>query len=322
LEEALAIGREVDDKKTLVLVFNDLATLATRRADYQAAYSLFEENLIRAREFGPPWALADALQRFGFLLVKQGEYEKAQNAYAESASVWRALKDKNSLATPLRMLGYLAVRRNEYEQAIALCRESLALNVEVGDKRGVAASLSALASIVIARKNWIHAAQLCGVSEALLASIHAQFSAANLDIAIHEQNLASLRAQLDPAIFEQAWNEGRAMALEQAIILAEQLPTIKSQSFDLASSPSGDMDKSPTPIPTLPTPPHSNPAGLTEREVEVLRWLVQGLTDGDIAEQLVVSRRTVHAHLRSIYSKLDVTTRNGAVRVAIENKLV
>jgi DNA-binding NarL/FixJ family response regulator len=215
------------------------------------------------------------------------------------------------------MLGYLAVRRNEYEQAITLCRESLALNVEVGDKRGLAACLSALASIAIARKNWIHAAQLCGASEALLASIHAQFSAVSLDIAIHEHNLASLHAQLDPATFEQAWNEGRAMTLDQAIALAQQIPTSKSQSFDLA------QDKSPTPTPTNePTSQPTNSAGLTERELEVLRWLVQGLTDGDIAEQLVVSRRTVHAHLRSIYGKLDVTTRNGAVRVAIENKLV
>ena len=48
--------------------------------------------------------------------------------------------------------------------------------------------------------------------------------------------------------------------------------------------------------------------GLTAREVVVLRLLAQGLTDAQIAETLVISTRTVNAHLRSIYSKLDVTS--------------
>lgn len=73
-------------------------------------------------------------------------------------------------------------------------------------------------------------------------------------------------------------------------------------------------------IRALDEPPY--PAGLTEREVEVLRLLARGLTDQEIAGELVLSRRTVHAHLRSIYNKLDVTTRTAAARAAAENKIV
>jgi DNA-binding NarL/FixJ family response regulator len=43
---------------------------------------------------------------------------------------------------------------------------------------------------------------------------------------------------------------------------------------------------------------------MSAREVEVLRLLAQGLTDAQIAEQLVLSLHTIHAHLRTIYSKL------------------
>jgi DNA-binding NarL/FixJ family response regulator len=63
------------------------------------------------------------------------------------------------------------------------------------------------------------------------------------------------------------------------------------------------------------------PAGLTAREVEVLHLVAQGLTDAQVAEQLVLSRRTVHAHLASIYGKLQVNTRSAATRFAMEQGL-
>lgn len=55
---------------------------------------------------------------------------------------------------------------------------------------------------------------------------------------------------------------------------------------------------------------------LTSREIEVLRLLTRALSDAQIAQELVLSPRTVHAHLRSIYRKLDVGSRVGAVRWA------
>jgi DNA-binding NarL/FixJ family response regulator len=69
---------------------------------------------------------------------------------------------------------------------------------------------------------------------------------------------------------------------------------------------------------TLP----SYPAGLTPREVEVLRLVAQGLTDAQVAEQLVVSPRTVSTHLTSIYNKLGVNSRSAATRFAVEHQLV
>ena len=61
--------------------------------------------------------------------------------------------------------------------------------------------------------------------------------------------------------------------------------------------------------------------GLTEREIEVLRAVAQGLTDAQVAERLVISPRTVHSHLNSIYSKLGISSRSAATRYAIEHDL-
>jgi DNA-binding NarL/FixJ family response regulator len=71
---------------------------------------------------------------------------------------------------------------------------------------------------------------------------------------------------------------------------------------------------------TKPSP--SYPDGLTAREVEVLRFIAKGLTDAHIAEQLVISPRTVNNHLASIYGKIRVSSRAAATRYAMEHHLV
>ncbi len=60
---------------------------------------------------------------------------------------------------------------------------------------------------------------------------------------------------------------------------------------------------------------------LTRRQVEVLRLLARGLTDAQIADQLFLSRRTVHAHLREIFRRLELPNRSAATRYAMEHGL-
>jgi DNA-binding CsgD family transcriptional regulator/tetratricopeptide (TPR) repeat protein len=64
------------------------------------------------------------------------------------------------------------------------------------------------------------------------------------------------------------------------------------------------------------------PRGLTAREVEVLRLVAKGKTNRAIADELIVSEKTVASHLSHIFTKLDLTSRAAATAFAYENGLV
>jgi len=72
---------------------------------------------------------------------------------------------------------------------------------------------------------------------------------------------------------------------------------------------------------SMPPPSPAYPAGLTAREVEVLRLVAEGLTDAQVAERLYLSPRTITTHLTSIYTKLGVASRLAAARFASEHRL-
>ncbi|MBO0796822.1 MAG: helix-turn-helix transcriptional regulator, partial [Ktedonobacteraceae bacterium] len=107
--------------------------------------------------------------------------------------------------------------------------------------------------------------------------------------------------------FSDAWEEGSGMTPEQAFVLREQ----SEQFYGDGSNKRGEVKI------------HERAAhSLTRREVEVLRLVVQGYPDAQIAERLVISPRTVHAHLRSIYRKLGISSRFAAIHYALDEHIV
>ncbi len=126
--------------------------------------------------------------------------------------------------------------------------------------------------------------------------------------ATYEEKVATARNSIGKRIFSAYWAQGRTMTPEQALA-AQGKAAMPSLPFTEAGS-----------IP--PKNVSTNPAGLTAREVEVLRWVARGLTDAEVAAQLIISPRTVTSHLSSIYNKLGVTSRSAATRYAVEHQLV
>jgi DNA-binding NarL/FixJ family response regulator len=123
--------------------------------------------------------------------------------------------------------------------------------------------------------------------------------------ATYEERVAAARNSIGKRIFSAYWAQGRTMTPEQA--LATQ-GNVAVPSTDAGSVPASNSS--------------TNPAGLTAREVEVLRLVARGLTDAQVAAQLIISPRTVTSHLSSIYNKLGVTSRSAATRFAVEHQLL
>jgi DNA-binding NarL/FixJ family response regulator len=64
------------------------------------------------------------------------------------------------------------------------------------------------------------------------------------------------------------------------------------------------------------------PAGLSDRQIEVLRLIAEGLTNRQIAERLVVSPRTAEHHVQDIYLKIGTSSRAAAALFAVEHQLL
>ena len=123
------------------------------------------------------------------------------------------------------------------------------------------------------------------------------------DQALQDRIFAAARDALGEMAFDEEWSRGRAMTLQAAVEYALQ----------------------PSPVPekgSTSPPATAYPAGLSAREVEVLKLVARGLTNAQIARELYISPRTVNAHLGSVYHKIGSSTRAEATRFASEHGLL
>ena len=121
-----------------------------------------------------------------------------------------------------------------------------------------------------------------------------------------ERWLTISRAALSDAAVGAAWNIGHAMPLEEAIRYSRE--PLEATAF--GRNPSAE----PEPVSALDR--------LTQREREVAALVAQGLTNGQIAERLVITQRTVAAHIEHILNKLGFSSRTQVGVWAAEHRLV
>ncbi len=173
----------------------------------------------------------------------------------EGIELTREVGNRRSTAESLFVLGRVAKSLGDYAAARAYYEESLAIGREVGNNLSIGSYLEGLADVVAAQGDSAWAARLWGMAEALRKAMRTPIPP--VYCADYDRSVAAACTRLGEKAFAAAWAQGRTMTPEQA--LAAQGPvTIPEESSGMLQ-------------PTTAKTPPTYPAGLTAREVEVLR---------------------------------------------------
>ncbi len=239
------------------------------------------------------------LANLGVAAHGRGDFALARARHERSLASCRPHGYVLGIIRSLRDLGDVARDQGDYAGSVAFYRECLALLGERGDLRVVVDALEGAALAAAAWHQLDRSARLLGAAEVLREQFGTDLVVPT-DGSAHERAVAVVRASLG----EQAppgclVGRTRALAGER---------NGGGTGNDPARGRRGWVDRA--------------TVKLSAREDEVLRLLVAGQSDREIAETLFLSVRTVERHVARILAKLGVRTRTAAVSAAIAAGLV
>ena len=239
------------------------------------------------------------LARFhlGVVLFGRGDLAEADAAIAEALQRLRDLGCHITVAATADFHGLVAFALNNPAAALERYRDALTLTSDLRTPEGIVRGLAGVA-IVAAGEDPITAARLFAASAA--ASESSGYTSALPERAVFDRATDTVRAVLGRPSFQEAWAAGQTLSPDQA--LAEAVDWLAAA---LRA------------VPPAPRPQVSGLNALTPRERQVLRLLVAGRSNKDIAVELFISTATVKRHVSNILAKLEVTTRSAAIAHAL-----
>lgn len=299
-DEAIAICRKLGAPLLAESIYVR-CSVALNQGDLRLAEALGRESLAVCRRAGDRLGEGRALGLLGIVAYARADWPAATGLMEEALPLKQESGDWYIVAVQLGDLAHVALVRGDHVRAAPLYREALAFFRVFGHDFRVAWCLTGLGGVAAAAGEAKQAARLFGAGAALLKVLGAPLRPAvqtNYDTIV-----ARTRATLGEAAFAASWSAGAALPLEEAI--AEAVAVTGESGVPPASA-------------LVP----GTPFGLTPREQEVLRLLVAGKTDREIAETLFVGRRTASTHVANLLAKLEADNRTEAAAVAVRNGLV
>ena len=303
LAEAASLIETLPDSVVKAYAYIDMvismAGTSINQSPPEAAHYLDESERIH-RALNNPSGVAFVLLHQANRALWEGDYTLAASRFDEAERLIMELGDDH-LHTRLAMSRFqLDIHEGDFATARRRLEDVFQQALNRGDHH-MPSGLPILAVILHKQGLDVWSARVLGLAEALKGTGQMSTEAAAFAQLLRIGDIrAELRSRLGDEAFDREIAAGRRLTLD-----------------DLRAIP-----HPPEPAPAQSASSSAPGESLTTREIEVLRLLAQDLSNPQIAEKLVVSRRTVDAHLRSIYDKLGVKSRDAAIRVAGEQGLI
>jgi predicted ATPase/DNA-binding NarL/FixJ family response regulator/transcriptional regulator with XRE-family HTH domain len=299
-EEELALASDNAHQQGVFWALHGMSWIAVSKCDWRRAKMLYNKCLTLAQDLHHADGVALVLSGLAFVARAEGKYGQAAVYLKECERMWRRLGRKVVVIVTLHEQGSVALGQGDIAGAARYFTESLTMDQDLANSRSIVPSLVGLAALACVMQEYVPAVRLLGSVAALVLTSHQVMEL--MEQQIYDRSLTEARTRLGETTLDSAWAAGQALPLNEAI--AEGLSVAA-----LARSRVPDNSLS------------SYPAGLTPREVEVLRLVAQGLTNAQIAITLSISAGTVNVHMTSLYRKLNTSSRAVATRFAVEHGL-
>jgi len=303
-KEGLAMSRKLGDIVGTTAALTNLAWAALYRNEPRRASKLAEEAMMLQRASGDTGGVARSLLILGMVASVQRDYERASALHEESLSLAREGKDNFAIVLSLILGAFVSLNHRYYERAENLCAEGLGLSQRLGMRQLIATHLHISAALAASQGQLLTSARLWGAAEALHEALGTVISL--VERYVYEPYIVALHAELEQAALRAAWAEGRAMTLKEAIEYA-------------LSKEEGAPLSVPTPEKASAGEPLVN---LTSREWHVAFQIARGLTNRQIAEELVISEHTVATYVSRIHKKMGFTSRVQIAASVMEHQLL
>ncbi|MFF7484415.1 ATP-binding protein [Streptomyces luteogriseus] len=293
--EALALARALGDAAEAAHAEYVIGVIRLFGDDLPGALRHFEATVDRGPVPGQHLSLVGLDQvELACALAFLGEAERAVEVCEQALGLCERHGEKWVRSYVLRILALAHSVRRDWPRAERHGREALRLKLAVHDVIGIALTLDLLASIAAERGAHEHAALLLGGADRAWADIDTgRWGSHTLNSTRRDSEERSASA-LGRDAFERAHRRGHALGLAELVGHACQEPG--------------------RPHPTEATagpPPHDDTTvRLTRRETEVARLVAEGLANQQIADRLVIARRTAEGHVERILSKLGFSNRS------------
>jgi ATP/maltotriose-dependent transcriptional regulator MalT len=253
-----------------------------------------QEALKHARQFNDKFYTGHILNLMGEIEREEGHLERAIPYYDEAIAIEKELGRQDELMIDEENLAFVYCRLGRYDQGETIFLKNLEIALKSDHLEiEITTCLLGLATVAVAKGESGLAAKALGAIDATKDPL--LFWAT--DRSEYERTSAATKALLGDQEHGIIFSEGKAMGAAQVAELFLNPPSKESSRKETLLN------------------------NLTRREIEILGLVARGLSDSQVADRLVISPRTVNAHLTSIYNKVGVNSRSAATRYAIENGL-